>query len=179
MIERKLGKARLRLVQGDITAQATDALVNAANAGLQGGGGVDGAIHRAGGPAIMQECRAIGRCPTGQAVVTGGGSLAAAKVIHAVAPIWFGGERGEADLLAAAYRRSLELADEHGLRTIAFPSLGTGAYGYPVEQAARIALGTALGYLDGEGSAIEEVRFVLFDEETLDAFREALEELWP
>ena len=177
--ETLVGDARVVLVQGDITVQDTEAVVNAANSGLRGGGGVDGAIHRAGGPEIMEACRAIGGCPTGDAVITGGGRLKAAWVIHAVAPVWSGGGGGEAEQLASAYRRSLALAEGKGLRSLSFPSLGTGAYGYPVDQAARIALGVAFEHLQSAGSGLEEVRFVLFDESSLAAFREALEELIP
>lgn len=177
MSEKIFGKARLRLMQGDITTQRTGAIVNAANAGLRGGGGVDGAIHRAGGPAIMEACRAIGQCPTGQAVLTTGGNLPAGHVIHAVAPIWRGGGQGEAGLLASAYRRSLEVADRNGIHRVSFPSLGTGAYGYPVDQAARVALRTVATYLAAGESGIEEVCFVLFDRDTLGTFERALDEL--
>jgi O-acetyl-ADP-ribose deacetylase (regulator of RNase III) len=177
-IETTAGEARLVLVQGDITAEKAEAVVNAANSGLRGGGGVDGAIHRAGGPEIMEQCRAIGGCPTGEAVVTGAGRLRSLWVIHAVAPVWRGGGQGEAELLASAYRRSLALAEERGVRTIALPSLGTGAYGYPLEEAARIALGVAFEHLQS-GSALEELRFVLFDARSMAAFHEALEELVP
>lgn len=148
----------LRLLLGDITTQEVDAVVNAANSGLLGGGGVDGAIHRAGGPAILEECRAIvserGRLPPGQAVITTGGNLPARHVIHAVGPVWQGGGRGEAETLASAYRESLELAGQHGLRRVAFPSISTGAYGYPFEPASEVALGTVLTFLQ-EGSSVQ------------------------
>lgn len=178
-METSVGGARLVLLRGDITAQDAEALVNAANAGLRGGGGVDGAIHRAGGPEIMEQCRAIGGCPTGEAVVTGAGRLPSRWIIHAVAPVWRGGGRGEAELLASAYRRSLDLAEERGVRSVALPSLGTGAYGYPLVDAARIALGVAFEHLHRAGSEIEELRFVLFDARSMAAFHEALEELIP
>jgi O-acetyl-ADP-ribose deacetylase (regulator of RNase III) len=147
-VQAKIGDATLSLVKGDITQQDTDAIVNAANSGLRGGGGVDGAIHRAGGPAIMEECRRIGGCETGDAVITGGGNLKAGFVIHAVGPRWAGGERGEAELLASAYRRSLERADQEGLASVSFPSISTGAYGYPVASAAAVALKTVRDYLE-------------------------------
>jgi O-acetyl-ADP-ribose deacetylase len=168
----------LELHQGDITLQQVDAIVNAANSSLAGGGGVDGAIHRGGGPAIMAEtdARYPAGCPTGSAVVSGGGTLPAKHVIHAVGPVWHGGQRGEADLLAGAYRRSLELALEHDCRSIALPALSTGAYGYPMDRAARIALGTTIDFLKGEGQP-ELVRFVLFGEGAYGAFAAALEEL--
>lgn len=166
----------LDLIEGDITDEGTDAIVNAANRALAGGGGVDGAIHAAGGPSIMAECRRIGGCPTGDAVASGAGRLRARHVIHAVAPVWRGGGQGEAELLASAYRRSLEVADELGDRSVAFPSLGTGAYGYPAEQAARIALRTVLDYLQTD-TEIQQVRFVLFSSQMLRAFEQALQDL--
>src|SRR6476646_10176749 len=142
MREARIGAVTLRLVEGDITRQPADAIVNAANEGLLGGGGVDGAIHRVGGPSIMEECARIGGCPTGSAVVTGAGKLPARHVIHTVGPIWQGGRKGEADLLAKAYASSLMKASELGLRSIVFPSLSTGAYGYPLTEAARVAMRT-------------------------------------
>jgi len=169
-------RSTLELVEGDITHQPTDAIVNAANSGLRGGGGVDGAIHRAGGPAIMEECRKIGGCPTGQARITTGGQLPARYVIHAVGPRYRGGDRGEPELLASAYRNSLQVADEHGLKSISFPSLSTGAYGYPMDQAARIALKTVVDYLKGE-TILEQVVFVLYGSSSFSAYEEALEEL--
>jgi O-acetyl-ADP-ribose deacetylase (regulator of RNase III) len=171
--EMKIGAATLRLVQGDIVRMAADAVVNAANSGLAGGGGVDGAIHRAGGPSIMAECRAIGRCPTGSAVITGAGNLPARHVIHAVAPRYGDGTKGEADLLRGAYAVSLALAESHGLHSIAFPSLGTGAYRYPLDEAADIALGTTVDHLRGDTS-LREVTFVLFSGPDLDAYAAAL-----
>jgi O-acetyl-ADP-ribose deacetylase (regulator of RNase III) len=175
-MEKKIDGATVALVQGDITEETTDAIVNAANEGLRGGGGVDGAIHRAGGPAIMEECRKIGHCPTGQAVVTTGGNLEARYVIHTVGPIYRGGNRGEAKLLESAYRRSLERASERGLKSLSFPAISMGVYGYPPGEGARIALRTVIAYLK-EKKGIELVRFVLFDRKTLDVFTEALEEI--
>jgi O-acetyl-ADP-ribose deacetylase (regulator of RNase III) len=167
---------RIELVQGDITTQVVDAVVNAANTTLLGGGGVDGAIHRAGGPAILAACRAIGGCATGDAVITPGGRLPARHVIHTVGPVYRDGRGGEADLLASAYRRSLEVASANHLRSIAFPSISTGAYRFPVADAARIALRTVTTYLDGHPE-IELARFVLFSAADLAAYRQALEEL--
>lgn len=172
-MEFEIGDRTVELIQGDITRQQADAIVNAANEGLAPGGGVCGAIHRAGGPDIARECSAIGYCDTGDAVATTAGTLPARHVIHAVAPVWNGGRRNEPQLLASAYRRSLEVADECGDRTIAFPSLGTGIYGYPVEEAAPIALRTVVDYLSGT-TGIEEVTFVLFDEKTFRAFQDAV-----
>lgn len=168
----------LELHQGDVTDQPLDAIVNAANSNLAGGGGVDGAIHRRGGPAIMAEtdARYPDGCPTGSAVISGGGDLPAKHVIHAVGPIYSGGGRNEPELLRSAYRRCLELAVEHDCRSIALPSLSTGAYGYPIDQAARIALSTAIEFLQ-EHTQPELVRFVLFDAGAYGAFAAALEEL--
>jgi O-acetyl-ADP-ribose deacetylase len=170
--------AVIELVQGDITRQEVDAIVNAANSRLAGGGGVDGAIHRRGGPAIMQETaeRYPDGCPTGSAVITSAGNLPAGHVIHAVGPVYSNGKRGEADLLAGAFRRALELAVEHDCKSIAMPALSTGAYGYPIADAAAIALDTARQFLDERGRP-ELVRFVLFDEEALAAFGAAMESL--
>jgi len=165
--EIKVGKARLSLVQGDITRQEVDAIVNAANSGLMGGGGVDGAIHRAGGPAILEECRKIidriGRLPAGKAVITTGGNLKAKYVIHTVGPVWHGGNRGEAELLASAYRESLKLAAERKLTSVAFPSISTGAYGYPVHDAAKVALSTVITFLRDESTSLQCVFFVFYD----------------
>ena len=168
----------LELRQGDVTRQEVDAIVNAANSRLAGGGGVDGAIHRGGGPEIMAEtdARYPNGCPTGSAVISGAGNLPAKHVIHAVGPVWSGGNRGEAELLAGAYRRCLELAVEHDCQSIALPSLSTGAYRYPIDQAARIALGTAIEFL-GENGRPSLVCFVLFDAGAYGAFAAALEEL--
>ena len=172
MTELRVGNTRLTLVQGDITVQHVDAIVNAANAALQGGGGVDGAIHRAGGPDIMAECRQIGGCPTGQAVRTTAGRLPAHHLIHTVGPVWSGGSAGEPDLLASAYRRSLQLAAAHGARTVAFPSISTGVYGYPKDLAADAALETvtaACSQVD-----LDEVRFVVFGDDDLAIYRQAM-----
>ncbi|MCK4273862.1 MAG: O-acetyl-ADP-ribose deacetylase [Dehalococcoidales bacterium] len=170
-------QAKLSVVQGDITHQATDAIVNAANSGLMGGGGVDGAIHHAGGPAILEECKQIvarqGRLPAGQAVITTAGNMKAGHVIHTVGPIWHGGSQGEPELLASAYRESLKLAAESNLSSISFPSISTGAYGYPVDKAARIALKTVVSFLS-KTTSIKEVIFVLFDNRTLEAYADTL-----
>lgn len=179
-MERIFGTTRLVLSRGDVTKQSVDAVVNAANSSLLGGGGVDGAIHRAGGPAILAECRKIvgeiGRLDPGKAVVTTGGKLPARYVIHTVGPIWRGGTRGEPETLASAYRESLLRAEEKRLRSVAFPSISTGAYGYPIDLAARTALGEVSGRL-ASGSSLEEVRFVLFSAEALETYEEALGEL--
>jgi O-acetyl-ADP-ribose deacetylase (regulator of RNase III) len=171
--EATFGAATLRLIQGNIVRVTADALVNAANSGLAGGGGVDGAIHRAAGPTIMEECRKIGRCPTGGAVITGAGSLPAKYVIHAVAPFYQDGAHGEPDLLRGAYTASLALAESHDVRTLAFPSLGTGAYRYPVSLAATIALETVATHLRGPTKLVE-VTFVLFSAPDLVAYAAAL-----
>jgi O-acetyl-ADP-ribose deacetylase len=165
--------SRIRLVQGDITQQAADAIVNAANSSLLGGGGVDGAIHRAGGPSILAECRLLGGCETGQAKATGAGRLPARYVIHAVGPVWCGGAEGEDDLLASCHRVSLGLASELGCRTVAFPAISTGVYAFPVERAARIAIGTTAAELE-QRPEIESVTFVLFDGAAYAAFEAAL-----
>jgi O-acetyl-ADP-ribose deacetylase (regulator of RNase III) len=179
-METTINKTRLSLIQGDITKQDTDAIVNAANSGLMGGGGVDGAIHRAGGPAILDECKRIraeiGRLPTGKAVITTGGKLNARHVIHTVGPVWHGGTKGEEELLASAYGESLKLAVQNGLKTVSFPSISTGVYSYPVDQAARVALRTVISFLR-EDSPLVEVVFVLFDSDTHRAYLEALQGL--
>ena len=168
----------IELVQGDITLQAVDCLVNAANSRLAGGGGVDGAIHRRGGPAIMAETaeKYPDGCPTGSAVITRAGQLAAKYVIHAVGPVWSGGERREGELLAAAFRRSLELAMEHDCQSIAFPALSTGAYRFPLDRAAEIGLATAAEFLRVNEQP-KLVRFVLFDEQALGTFEKAMQRL--
>jgi O-acetyl-ADP-ribose deacetylase (regulator of RNase III) len=176
MMRKKIGQSKLELVEGDITKQDVDAIVNAANSRLAGGGGVDGAIHRAGGPAIMEECRKIGGCPTGEAVITTGGNLPAKYVIHTVGPVYRGGGKGEADQLASAYRNSLRVASENQCTSVAFPSISTGAYGYPIEEAARIALRTAIDYL-GSHDEIKLVRFVLFGNADYEVYAEALEDV--
>jgi O-acetyl-ADP-ribose deacetylase (regulator of RNase III) len=164
----------LFLEVGNIVEKAADAIVNAANSTLLGGGGVDGAIHRAGGPKILEECRAIrarqGGCPTGEAVITGGGDLPARHVIHTVGPVWQGGAAGEPELLRRCYLNSLALARRHALRSVAFPSISTGAYRYPVDQAAEVAMRAVIDAL-GSSSSLREVGFVLFDEKTFAAYR--------
>ena len=175
-MEVKVNSALIALVLGDITVEETDAIVNAANSGLRGGGGVDGAIHRAGGPSIMEECRKIGSCPTGQAVVTGGGNLKARYVIHAVGPVYRGGGRGEADLLKSAYRESLKRVTEKGLTSVSFPAISAGVYGYPLEEAARIALTTAIDYVK-DHDEIQLVRFVLFSRDIYDVFTKELKRI--
>ena len=181
-MELTINQTKLSLVQGDITRQATDAIVNAANSGLMGGGGVDGAIHRAGGPAILEECRKIrekiGRLPAGKAVITTGGRLKAKHVIHTVGPVWHDGARGEAELLASAYRESLKLAAENGLKSISFPAISTGAYGFPIEPAARIALETAIDFIR-QNKSIEEIAFVLFDSYSYQVYADTLRKLRP
>jgi O-acetyl-ADP-ribose deacetylase len=172
----KIENSTLSLIQGDITQQDTDAIVNAANARLAGGGGVDGAIHAAGGPSIMAECRKIGGCPTGQAVITVGGSLKARYVIHTVGPVYQGGMNGEAALLKSAYLESLRLASARGLKSLAFPAISSGVYAYPPNQSARIALKTVMDYLR-EHKDIELVRFVLFNQSMYDIFAEELRKL--
>jgi O-acetyl-ADP-ribose deacetylase (regulator of RNase III) len=166
--------ASLSLVLGDITRQHVDAIVNAANAGLVGGGGVDGAIHHAGGPAIMEECDRIraehGGCPTGHAVVTTAGKLRAKAVIHTVGPRWRGGRHGEERLLASAYRSSLDLAASRGYRSLAFPSISTGVYGYPVARAAEVALRTIIDTLEQRPGDFDEVKMVLFSKSDLEVY---------
>jgi len=165
--------ALIALAQGDITTFAADAIVNAANSSLLGGGGVDGAIHRAGGPAILEECRRLGGCETGEAKATTAGELPAHYVIHTVGPVWRGGDSREDELLAACHRNALELATSLGCSTIAFPAISTGAFGFPVERAARIALANTAK----AGGDLERVTFVLFDRHTHDVFAAALEQL--
>jgi O-acetyl-ADP-ribose deacetylase (regulator of RNase III) len=173
-----IGGKTLELVQGDITEQTLDAIVNAANSSLAGGGGVDGAIHRRGGPAMMDQTRRDypDGCPTGSAVITQAGNLPAKYVIHCVGPVWRGGLHGEPEQLASAYRRAMELAEEHDCQSIAFPSLSTGAYRYPMDLAARVALSTAIECLKRQKQPTL-VRFVLFDGGALGAYAAALEEL--
>jgi len=175
-MEIKVNKGILSLAEGDITKQDTDAIVNAANKSLRGGGGVDGAIHRAGGPKILEECKKIGGCETGEAVITTGGNLKAKYVIHTVGPIYRDGLHGEPKLLENAYQNSLKLASSKGIKSIAFPSISTGAYGYPLENAAEIALKTAINYLK-KHTDIELIRFVLFGQKTLEVYEKILKRL--
>lgn len=164
---------RFEVILGDITKQHVDTIVNAANTSLLGGGGVDGAIHRAAGPGLVEECRGLNGCHTGEAKLTGGYSLPARHVVHTVGPVWRSGNNGECELLAACYRHSLSLADQYGLRTIAFPSISTGRYSYPLDKAAAIAVRTILDFL-GENNSVEKVFMVCFDDVTCDAYRAAL-----
>jgi O-acetyl-ADP-ribose deacetylase (regulator of RNase III) len=171
-------QSTLEIVQGDITLQDTEAIGNAANSALAGGGGVDGAIHRAGGPALMSELKARYKgCPTGSAVITGGGNLKAKFVIHAVGPRYSGSPK-DPELLSGAYRKSLELCTQNKISSIAFPSISTGIYGYPVDEASRIALKTVVDYLK-DHSEIKLVRFILFDSRTFDVYKESLKEMTP
>ena len=167
---------RIRVEQGDITQQQVDAIVNAANSTLLGGGGVDGAIHRAAGPELLEACRPLGGCPTGEARITMGYNLAATYVIHTVGPVWFGGEQGEDDLLASAYRSSLELARTHDAATVAFPAISTGAYGYPLERATSIAVREVAAALEAS-SMPERVTFVCFDAETAEVYERIVAEM--
>lgn len=180
LAEVTIGQSKLSIVTGDITRQSTEGIVNAANSSLMGGGGVDGAIHRAGGPVILEECQQIvsrrGRLPTGKAVITTGGNLKAKFVIHTVGPVWHGGNKGEPEALASAYQESLKVADENNLTSIAFPSISTGVYGYPAADAAKVAIKTVASFLRGKATSLREVVFVLFDSRTFESYRSALEE---
>ncbi len=181
-METKINSTILSLIKGDITNEETDAIVNAANSRLAGGGGVDGAIHRAGGPKIMEECRKIGSCPTGGAVITTGGNLKAKYVIHTVGPVYRDGKNREAELLSSAYRKSLELAVSKGIKSIAFPSISTGAYGYPIDEAAEIALKTVIDFIQTKVGArhavpLQIIRFVLFSERDLKVYEGALKKI--
>ncbi len=178
-MERSLTNGKvLKLVQGDITKLSVDAICNAANSALAGGGGVDGAIHRAGGPTIMRELDAIrarqGGCPTGSAVATGAGNLPAKWVFHSVGPIYRDGKRGEPELLASCYRTCLALAEERKVAFISFPSISTGVYGYPLQEAAPIAIAAVMDHLESDAAEVREAIFVLFDRKTFEAYAEAL-----
>jgi O-acetyl-ADP-ribose deacetylase (regulator of RNase III) len=182
-MEAIIGTTKITLVLGDITEQETDAIVNAANPTLMGGGGVDGAIHRKGGPEILKECKLIRQTlypdglPTGKAVATSGGKLKAKKVIHTVGPVWGGGNNREPELLANAYKNSLALALKMGVKTISFPSISTGAYGYPVEKASGVAIKTVVGFLE-KNAGIEEVRFILHNKHDLQIYKDVLIEVF-
>ena len=164
---------RIAVVEGDITQQRVDAIVNAANSTLLGGGGVDGAIHRAAGPELLAECRTLGGCPTGQAKITRGYKLPAKWVIHTVGPVWHGGNHGEDELLADCYRSCFALVEEHGIKTVAFPSISTGAYGFPMDRAARIAVLEAKDFL-ARNQSVEQVVLVCFGASALEIYREAM-----
>ena len=172
-METKVNSTTISLVRGDITLEETEAIVNAANPTLSGGSGVDGAIHSSGGPLIMSECRKIGSCPTGHAVITTGGALRAKHVIHTVGPVYKDGEHGESSMLRSAYYSSLTLALEKKLRSLAFPSISTGAYGYPVEEASLIAVSAVIGFIR-ENDGLDLVRFVLFSDRDLEVYSRAL-----
>ena len=170
-------KQRIEIVEGDITKQQVDAIVNAANQSLLGGGGVDGAIHRAAGPELLEECRKIGGCPTGEARVTKGYKLPAKWVIHTVGPIWRGGNNREDDLLASCYKNSLKAAVEIGAKTVAFPSISTGAYGFPLERATKIALNETKKFLENDNK-IEKVVFVCFGKQALDTYKRIFDQVF-
>lgn len=170
--------AMIKAVRGDITKiNNVDAIVNAANRTLLGGGGVDGAIHRAAGRKLLEECRTLNGCDTGDAKLTGAYDLPCSHVIHTVGPVWHGGDHGEAELLASCYRRSLQVAAEHGIRRIAFPSISTGVYHYPVKEAAKIAVGTVAEFLEEHPDAFDVVEWVLFDDNTMQVYEQAIAEV--
>ena len=169
--------SKILIVEGDITKQKVDGIVNAANNALQGGGGVDGAIHLAAGPDLLEACRKIGGCPTGEARVTKGYQLPVRRIIHAVGPVWHGGTKNEDELLAKCYLSCFELAQEHQMRSVAFPSISTGAYGFPIDRACRLALKATKGYLEGE-TDIERVTFVCFSKRDFDEYQKAFKEIF-
>ena len=169
---------KLTVLEGDITQQQVDAIVNAANTSLLGGGGVDGAIHRASGPGLLEECRRLHGCKTGDAKITKGYNLPAKWVIHTVGPVWQGGDRTEDELLASCYRRCLEIAEQYKIRTIAFPAISTGVYSFPLERATRIALTQVKAVVESH-SAVEQVRFVCFNQQTYDCYRSVIKEILP
>ncbi len=177
----EINNRQLMLLEGDITISSSEAIVNAANSSLMGGGGVDGAIHRAGGPAILRECKQIvekqGKLPAGKAVITTGGNLKAKYVIHTVGPVWRSGDKNEDELLASSYRESLKLAEDKHIGSISFPSISTGAFGYPAYKAAKVALKTVVLFLKDEASSVNKVVFVLYDYNTYDAYQVALSEI--
>jgi O-acetyl-ADP-ribose deacetylase len=180
-MELKIGKTTLRTTVADITVLEVDAIVNAANSTLMGGGGVDGAIHRAGGPAILRECKLVvsrmGRLPTGEAVATTAGNMRAKRVIHTVGPVWRGGRSGEPELLRSCYTNSLAVASENGLRSVAFPSISTGVYGYPVDEAAPLAVEAVKSFVESRPGAFDDIVFCGFDRGTEERYAKALAEL--
>lgn len=179
-MEFDIAKTRLTLVQGDITTQRVDAIVNAANAALSGGGGVDGAIHRAAGPSVLAECRAIsGGCPTGRAVATGAGNLPAKRIVHTVGPVWTGGNQSEPELLASAYSQSLRVAMAEGCRTVAFPAISTGVYRFPIERATEIAVSTTLSLLKEYPDSFDEIRFVVYSDPDRKVYERILSKVIP
>jgi O-acetyl-ADP-ribose deacetylase (regulator of RNase III) len=177
LLSAKVGPATLEIVVTDITTLKVGAIVNAANTSLLGGGGVDGAIHRAAGPELLKECKTLGGCVTGSAKITRGYNLPARHIIHAVGPVWSGGKRGEPDLLASCYRTAVELAAEHDLSSIAFPAISTGVYRFPAERAAEIAIGTVVSELSANPRGIERVVFCCFSKESAEHHKKAFEEL--